>query len=204
MPQDNTGMESYGGGAPAGIGSAIGGLISGVSGFFQRREGKRMLRNMQYPTQVTPNEIYQNQAQAQINANNGLPSAQYQQAMQNIQRQQNSAIRMAGDRRAGLGLIGGIQSNTNNALLGLDTANAKARLQNQNTLYGINNQLAGWKQKEFDWNVKNKYQRDYNYAQGLVGAGNQNLVAGADKFASGLLGGFDKLSSALLGTLKLG
>lgn len=194
MPQDfGSSISSIGGMVPGpagGIAQAAGGLISGITGFFQRREAKRLLGKLQYPQYEIPKEIFQNQAQAQVNANNGLPSAQYQQAMQNIQRQQGAALRSSGDRRGGLGLVAGIQGNSNNALLGLDVANSKARLQNQNTLYGINSQVAGYRDKQWKNNIKDKYDRDYSYAQGLLAAGNQNLTGGADKLASGLTSGF--------------
>ena len=63
--------------------------------------------------------------------------------------------------------------------------NANARLKNQNTLYGINNQVAGWKDKVWRNNVADKWNRKYQYGQSLVGAGNQNLTGGIDQLAAG-------------------
>lgn len=165
--------------------SAASGLLSGISGLFQKNKGKKLLNSLQYPTEAIPNELLQNQEQARINANTGMPSEQYNQAMRNIQRQQLMALRGAQDRRSGLAVLGGLQQNANDALLKLDSANAAQRLNNQKTLYGINSQLAATKRDLFDKNVRQKYIQDYNYAQGLIGAGNQNLLGGIDKIVSG-------------------
>ena len=171
---------------------AASGLISVITGIFQKKKANKLLDNLHRPDYVIPNEIMQNQKQAELNARQGLPSEQYQQAMQNIQRQQNRTLQGARDRRGGLLAVSAAQQNANDSLLGLDVANAKARLGNQQALYGINNQVAGYKDKAFQINKMQPYQQNYNYAMGLLGAGNQNLTGGIDKFTGGLFGGFGK------------
>jgi hypothetical protein len=165
------------------------GLISGVTGFFQRRAAKKALAKLQRPEYQIPDEILRNQKMAEQAANEGLPSAQYNQAMQNIQRQQNRGISAAADRRGGLMALPGLQQQANDALLGLDVKNAQARMANQQKLYGINSQVAGYKDKQWDINKMQPYERDYQYNMGLLGAGNQNLVSGGEK----LLGGAGEL-----------
>lgn len=165
--------------------SAASGLISGITGLFQKNKGKKLLKNLHYPTETIPQELLQNQQQARINANVGMPSEQYNQAMRNIQRQQLMALRGAQDRRGGLAVLGGLQQGANDALLKLDSENAQQRLNNQRALYGINTQVANTRRDLFDKNVRQKYIQDYNYAQGLIGAGNQNFVGGLDKITSG-------------------
>jgi hypothetical protein len=154
-----------------GIGAGLlGGLVKGLAGNKQKNEGKSILNqanqlgafNEQVPSEITNA------------AATGLPSEQYNQAMQNIQQQQLQAIRGAHDRRGGLGSIAGIQQGTNNAQLGLDVKNAQARQANQF-------KLASWKDKVWQNNVKGKYNQQYNYGMGLLGAGNQNLVGGIDQ-----------------------
>lgn len=193
MPDIMSGIES-GAGAGAlfgpvgsGIGAVAGGLISGITGLFQKHKANKLLANLHRPQYVIPNEVLQNQKQAQLNANQGLPSEQYNQGMQNIARQQNSALQRATDRRGGLLAVAGTQQAGNDASLNLDVANANARLKNQNTLYGVNNQVAGYRDKAFQINQMQPYQQDRSYAMGLLGAGNQNLVSGIDKVASGAL-----------------
>jgi len=178
-----------GGLATAGIASAASGLISGITGLFQKHKANKLLSRLNRPQYTIPNEIMQNQKQAELNARQGLPSEQYQQGMQNIARQQNTALQRASDRRGGLLAVAGTQQMGNDATLNLDVANANARLKNQNTLYGVNNQVAGYKDKAFNINQMQPYQQDRQYALGLLGAGNQNLTGGIDKIASGALMG---------------
>lgn len=153
----------------------VGGLIKGIVGIGQKKQGKRELAqannlgafNEQVPTEITNA------------AATGLPSEQYNQAMQNIQQQQLMAIQGAHNRRAGVGAISGIQNATNNANLNLDVKNAEARQQNQM-------RLASWKDKVWQNNVKGKYNQQYNYGMGLLGAGNQNLTSGIDQATAGV------------------
>lgn len=174
-----------GGGAGAGITQGISGLVSGITGLVQKHKANELLARTKRPTYAIPGEIMQNQKQAELNANTGLPSEQYQQGMQNIARQQNAALQRAGDRRGGLLAVAGTQQQGNDATLKLDVANAQARLNNQKTLYGVNNQVAAYKDKAFNINEMQPYQQNYSYGMNLLGAGNQNLLAGVDKVAAG-------------------
>lgn len=141
---------------------SIGGLFNMGIGLAQRAEGKKMLKRLgEAPTEYIPNEVLQNQNMAQLRANTGLPSEQYNQAMKNLQRNQLIALRGGQDRKAGLSLVGSGQQMMDDATLRLDTANANARMQNEKTLYGINNQVGGWKDKVWQNNVNNPYMRKY-------------------------------------------
>lgn len=181
-----------------GIANIASGLLSGVTGFFQRRQAKKALSKLIRPQYEIPNEILENQKKAEMAANEGLPSAQYNQAMQNIQRQQNRALTAASDRRGGLMALPGLQQQANDTQLNLDVKNAEQRLKNQQQLYGINSQVAGYKDKAWNINKMQPYERDYQYNMGLLGAGNQNLLSGADK----LLGGSGLLLSNGIGGRK--
>lgn len=169
-----------------GIGTGlVGGLIKGLVGGKQKRQGNKILNGLQYPTEQVPGEEIENQNIARQQAATGLPSEQYQNAMQNIQRQQLSAIRGAHDRRGGLGAIAGIQQNTNDANLNLDVADSKQKIANQNNLMNVNNRLASWKDKVWQNNVMGKYNQQYGYANSLLGAGNQNVSSGVDQALAG-------------------
>lgn len=187
-----SGLMSGGGGSGQGVANIVGGLLSGVTGFFQRRKAKKELAKLQRPEYVIPNEVLQNQRMAQSDANEGLPSEQYNKAMQNIQRQQDRALTAAGSRRGALMALPGLQQQANDQLLNLDINDAQARRANKQQLYGINSQVAGYRDKAFNINKMQPYQDNLSYYRSLLGAGNQNLVAGIDKAASGaglLLGG---------------
>lgn len=159
----------------------LGGLVSGLFGGGQKREARRIMRKNIRPEYTIPQEVVNAAA-------TGLPSEQYNQAMQNIKRQQSFAISKAQDRRGGLGSLAGIQANTNDAMLGLDVANADARMRNRQI-------LAQYRDKAFDWNKRQKFIEQQNYAMALMGAGNANIsnaidqgIAGAGYLGMGLLG----------------
>ena len=175
-----------GNGKGAGLANIAGGLVSGVTGFFQRRKAKRELGKLQRPEYVIPNEIMQNQKMAQLAASEGLPSQQYNNAMKNIQRSQANALSGAIDRRSALMALPKLQQQANDAYGRLDAADANARMGNQRQLYGINSQVAGYRDKAFDINQMQPYQEKKNYYNSLLGAGNQNLMSGIDKAASGV------------------
>ena len=180
---------------------AASGIISGVTGAIQAHRGKKILKDIgESPTESIPNEVLQNQKMAQLAANTGLPSEQYNNAMKNLQRNQMMALRAGQDRRGGLSLIGGSQQMMDDGTLKLDVADANARMQNQKTLYGINNQVGNWRDKIWQNNVNNPWNRKYQYGMSLKGMGNQNLTTGIDQIAGagalfGGSGGFGKKST---------
>jgi len=166
-----------------GLAQGAGARIQGISGIFQKREGNKLLKRA--GEEQVPQELLDNQMQAKQMANEGLPSQQYNNAMKNIQRQQLMALRGATDRRGGLATVSTTQQMANDALSNLDVADAQARKENQRFAMGVNNQVGNFKH--------DIWERKYNYAQGLRGYGNQNIVGGLDKLAgaagSALYGG---------------
>lgn len=168
----------------SGVAQGISGLISGVTGALQRHKGNKLLKGLTYPTETLPAEFEQNQNLAQTMAANGMPSEQYNLAMKNIQRQQLMALRSANDRRGGLNVLPALLQGGNDATLKLDAENATQRTANQRNLINVNSQVGNEKRDIFDKNVRQKYMNDYQYAMSLLGAGNQNLTGGIDKFAA--------------------
>jgi hypothetical protein len=177
------------------IAQGLGGALKFFGGNSQKGKGQKILDEIgESSDEQVPAEVLKNQKTAELRANTGLPSEQYAQAMRNLQRQQMKAQSRTNDRRGGLMTIAGNQQNYNDAILGLDVANAKARLQNENTLYGINNTVGNWRDKVWRNNVKDKWDRKYQYAMSLLGAGNQNKSNGIDQLigaGAGLLGGIN-------------
>lgn len=175
--------------------SAASGLIGGISGLIQKHKGKQLLNSLVYPTEAIPTAIQENKALAENSANLGIPQEQYNNGLKNIQRQQLLSMRAGLDRHGVLGSLAGITQAGLDATGKLDAADAAARMNNQKTLIGVNNTYGNWQNKVWDNNVRQKYLRDYNYAQSLIGYGNQNEIGGLDKIASGaaqfgLTGGF--------------
>lgn len=180
-------------GAGQGLSNIASGIFSGIVGLSQKRKARNALANLHRPEYEIPNEVLQNQKMAQMAAAQGLPSEQYNQAMQSIQRQQNRGLAAATSRRGALMALPGIQQQANDALLNLNVKNAQARMANRQQLYGINNQVAGYRDKAFQINKMQPYQQDYNYNMDLLGMGNQNFYSGIDK----LLGGGGQLLNSL-------
>jgi hypothetical protein len=164
--------------------AAATGLYGIGKGIVQGGKANRLLNSLKYPDQQIPQEVLANQKMAQMNALTGLPSEQYKQVSQNIQRNTNNAIAQAADRRAGIGTIGAIQGSANDAAASLGVADAQARQANQRTLYGINSEVGRWRDQVWRNNVKDKYDRDYNYGMSLKGSANQNIDNGVDRLGS--------------------
>lgn len=161
-------------GAALAVGSAVYGISESAN---QKRRAKHQLEDeaRNKPVDVIPKELIQNQELGALRSKTGLPSEQYAMAMKNIQRQQAKTLKSASDRRMGLGLLGTVDDNAQRAIGNLDAQNANARVQNEKTLIGVNNQVANWKTGQFnrqiaDWNNR------YDYSMGLLGSGNQNMA----------------------------
>lgn len=180
-----------GGATPWGaIASGVGGLINLGVGIAQRHQGKKLLKQIgESPQENIPQAVLQNQQMATLGANVGLPSEQYAQAMKNIQRQQMMQLSRANDRRGGLLTLANGEQAANDALGSLDARNAQARMANQKTLYGINNNVGQWQDKVWQNNVKEPWMRKYQYANSLLSGGNQNATTGADQLGAGVVSG---------------
>lgn len=172
------------------IGAVAGGLIGGVTGFFQKKKANALLKQNPYPNMPVPPEVLANQQQAERMADEGMPSEQYEQAQKNIQRQQATAIQATQDRRSGTAAVGAIQQGTNDAIGQLDATSAGIRRQNQLNLQSVNNNVADYRTRAFDWNQKGKYLQNYQYGMSLLGSGNASMFAGADKILGGLTQGY--------------
>ena len=172
------------------IAEAASGLIKGGIGLIQRGSANRWLKNNQEPMEMMPSEVKRNQQLATIRANTGLPSEQYNNAMKNIQRQQLLTLRKAQDMGSGkaLSILGGLNQQGNDAVGDLDARDAQARVVNEGQLMNVNNNVAGWKSKLFDSNIRQRWIRQYQQRMSELGAGNQNLTAGIDGIAAAGIG----------------
>lgn len=162
-----------------GVAGAATSIITGAS---QKSKAKKELKKLgNVPQEQIPSAMLENQTLARIRSTTGLPSEQYNTAMQNIQRQQMASLRQAQNRRMGGEVVPTIQDTTNNAMLNLDAANAKQRLANEQQLMRVNQQVGQAQRDIFNRDVRAKYMRDYQYAMSLLGAGNQNISSGINQ-----------------------
>lgn len=160
------------GATTAAIGIAAGLIQSSNQKKKAQRELDRL--NKSKVPETIPEEVIKNQELAKIRASTGLPSEQYNLAMKNINRQQQRSLRGASDRKMGLGLVSTLNDNANTAIGNLDSQNAIARLKNEKVLMDVNNQVANWKKGIFDRDVRQVWERNYDYNMGLLGQANQN------------------------------
>lgn len=179
------------GSAVPGWGTLVGGLVGAGVGLFegisQKNQAKRLQAQNQYPGYTIPQELLANQKQAELMAQQGLPSQQYQNAVKQIQQQRNQAIYAEQQRNAGVQQAGNILQGTTQAMDQLNSEDAAQRIQNIRQLFQVNNQVAGARNQAFDWNQRNRYEQQYAYAMQLLGAGNQNIVHGIDTGVAGLM-----------------
>lgn len=190
------------------IGGAAGAAVGLTAGLIQKSKADKLLKKNPFPTEALPNEELANEQIARGAATQGLPSEEYAQAQKNIQRNQAAQLTTAQTAPGGaVRNIGAIQQNSNDANANLTAQSAEMRRQNTAQLLGVNNQVASYRDKLFDWNGKQKFATNYNYAMGLVGQGNQNVMSGIDKAigtttgaaAAGLFGGNSSANNSTSG-----
>jgi hypothetical protein len=163
--------------------SAATGLLSGITGLFQKHRANQLEKQNVRPMYNIPQNINDNLAIAKSQANQGLP--QYLRDLQNIGRNQNVTINTAQDRRGGLGAISQIQQGTNDANLNLDVKDAAYRIANMRNLMAQNQVYANYLDKQWDWNNKQKYLENAAAVRAMRTAGNANLNTGLN----GIIGG---------------
>lgn len=162
----------------------VSGLVSTISGLFQKAKANRLAKLNVRPLYEIPGEIKANQAIAQQQARQGMPGAQYAAQSQAIARGANSAMANAQDRRGGLAAIGTIQQGVNDASLNLNAQDASMRMGNIRNLMQQNAVLAQFKDKQFAWNKQAKFQENAAAIRALNGAGNANLNTGFNALGS--------------------
>jgi hypothetical protein len=184
----------------AGI-AAIPSVVKGIQGIFQGAKGSRLARQNVRPTYEIPKEFQQNLAIAENMARIGLPQQQYNQAQQNFQRNQAGALRQFGRMGNPRGLAGIVRAG-NDASLGLDVADAQARMSNQRNAMGFRSQLGQQQLAKQQWDKFQNYGEKADAAAALQGAGRQNVMGGLSELSQigqmammgGGFGGKDKVS----------
>lgn len=152
----------------------------------QKKKGEKMLDSLQDPNYTIPQEIFENVATSEMMANEGMPAAQKNFYADNIASTQANAIEGFKGRKAGLvgAEVLSEQSNVSNReLLAMD---ADRRIDNLRYMMDKKNTLADFKNLEFDINVMQPFERNYNYAHALIGAGQQNKVGAVDDYAKSM------------------
>jgi len=165
----------------AGI-AAIPSVVKGIQGIFQGAKGNKLAKQNIRPTYEIPKEFQQNLAIAENMAKIGLPQQQYNQAQQNFQRNQASALRQFGRMGNPRGLAGIVRAG-NDATLGLDVADANARMANQRSVMGYRGQIGQQQLAKQQWDKMALYGERADAAAALQGAGRQNVMGGLSELS---------------------
>ena len=163
------------------VAAAVAGVGAGMKiyqGLHQSHQASQIEKNNIRPTQYVDPLYQQNLNTAQQMATQGMPQAQYNAAMNNINRNQSGGIQALGrSANPGAGLASLVRAG-NDATGSLNAQDAAER--NRNTLALIQQRgiLAGQKQNAWNYNHADKYSENLAKSQALRGAGAQN-IAGA-------------------------
>ena len=159
------------------IAAAIPSIAKIGQGIGQTSKGNKLAKQNIRPTYEIPKEFQQNLAIAENMAKIGLPQQEYNRAQQNFQRNQASALRQFGRMGNPRGLAGIVRAG-NDATLGLDVADAQARLSNQRNAMGFRSQIGNQQLAKQQWDKFQKFGEQADAAAALQGAGRQNTMGG--------------------------
>ena len=158
--------------AAIGLGSA---LFSIGSGLARGSRARRLERNNPFPTATVDPNIVRNQQRAGQLARVGLPG--FNNYLSNIFRSQAGALRGATTSGRSVN-VASILGQTNQALLGLGTANEEARINNERLAMDANTAMSAENQRVWNWNEATRYQQMAQRIAQLRGAGQQDLYGG--------------------------
>jgi hypothetical protein len=137
------------------------------------------------PTYSIPDEIKQNLTQAQMEALEGLPEAQKQEFVKNIERTQASSLSQLGSRKAGLAGVANLNLQSQDAYEKMLAMDAQARRENLKALKVDRQVMADYKDQAFQLNKLNPYYEKVSESEALMGAGLQNISNAGTLYASG-------------------
>lgn len=166
----------FGAALGAGIGKAIGGLQ-------EDSEANALSAQNPRPVDAPENELLQNEAEANQRAEQGMGAQQYSNSENDIQRNQNFALRAGTQRNGGLATINGIAATSNDATNRLNQQDEADRMKNQDMAYQIRSALARRRQQAFDWNDKQKFLENASAIRALKAASAQNMFGAATTIA---------------------
>jgi len=180
-----TGM-ALGGPIGAGIGAGAGLLLGGAEYLWNKNKAKKDEKNR--PQYDIPKEVGQGLALANQQALQGLPEAQKQQYLTDMQRGLAYSLGQNQTRKGGLSNIAALNENQNQGYANLMAQDAGARMANQKQLYGQLQNVADYKGQQFQLSQLNPYYENMTRDQANRGALMQNISKGAQlgMYAQGL------------------
>tara|TARA_R100000995_G_scaffold48023_1_gene22882 strand:- start:8555 stop:9319 length:765 start_codon:yes stop_codon:yes gene_type:complete len=152
--------------------------IQAGTGIYQAVRGNQLRNSMDRPTYEIPQEILDSLTDAQIQALRGMPAEQKQQYLDNVMRSQQASLDAMGDRKAGLAGLAGVQQTALDAYRNMLSMDAQQRQANEQALQNTRGVVAGFRDKAFDYNQAQPYDQTMAAAEGMTGAGMQNIMGG--------------------------
>lgn len=156
------------------LAAAIPSVVKGIAGIADIFGGKRRARRNIRPTAEVNENYLKNVALAEQMGRTGLPQEQYNRSLQNIGRNQSTALTSLSRSANPTAGLQGLLRASNDAVMGLDAQDAGARLNNQRFAFGQRNNLAQDQQRVWDWNKKDRFQEEAAAAGQQIGSGKQN------------------------------
>ena len=175
----------------------VAGVQAGISGFNawrgnkQKNAAKAEMESLNKPSYSIPQELLDNLSDAEKRTVEGLPAAQKQQWVQNLERSRQTSLKASADRKGGLA---GLQESTNLAndqytnLLSLDATALEANKQRKEAaVERARANVAGARERKFGHDNAD-YQAQLQSAQANYQAGARNQNAGINNVAGSLIG----------------
>lgn len=156
--------------------AGAGALAKGITGIIQSRKARRIEKSNPFVTENANPLFQKNVAIAENMARVGMPQQQYNNAINNIGRNQAGAIRQLGrSANPGAGLASMVRA-SNDATIGVDIKDANDRVNNQRFASGQRLNLAQEQNRVWDWNKRQKFLQLLSKSEALKGAGMQNMM----------------------------
>lgn len=149
-------------------------IVKGLGGLIGIGKANRAAKRNIRPTYEIPKEFQQNVAIADNMARVGMPQQQYNNAINNIGRNQAGAIRQLGrSANPGAGLASMLRS-SNDATMNLDAQDANARMNNQRFAFGQRGMMGQQRLAKQNWDKFGNYQEKAATIAQQLGSGKQN------------------------------
>lgn len=164
-------------------------LFQMLHGNAMRKRGMNMFNNTPFPEYTIPKELSTNQSIAEHNAMIGMPSPEREAALNDINANQSFSVKNINARGGNIGDINSIDTNSNNAKLGLEGESAQMRLANSRTLMNANSQMASYRDKAYQINRLQRYLMRMGMASSLMQSGNEGFNSGLNALSESLSSG---------------
>ena len=149
------------------------------TGLYQMYRGNKLAKEAEAMRQdyKTPQVIEDSLTNAQIRALEGMPAEMKAEYLQNLQNSTQSGINALSDRKASISGVEGLLRNEQGSYMNLASQDASMKLGAEANLQGVQQNVAGYRDKEYDMNVFQPYMAKLGAAEAMKGAGLRNTYS---------------------------